>query len=122
MLNGGSKHSKKHIVDFIIKFKALAIKTETDNIYVIFLLKKNVRRDINKTILEYLPIVVLESLKEWKVAINSVRQKYKSIEDRQDYRTETEITYGERGVSMKIEKSKDNYDKDRKLRCFNYNI
>jgi len=113
---------KKHIVDFIIEFEALAMKTETDNIHVIFLLKKNVRKDINRTILEYPPIVKPESLKEWKVAITSVGQEYKSIEGRQDYRTETEITYGEKGVFMKIRKSKDNYDKDRKPRCFNYNI
>ena len=113
---------KKYIVDFIIEFEALAMKTETDNIHVIFLLKKNVRKDINRTILEYPPIVKPESLKEWKVAITSVGQKYKSIEGRQDYRTETGITYGEKGVFMKIRKSKDNYDKDRKPRCFNYNI
>jgi len=36
------QQSKKHITDFIIKFEALAMKAETDNIYVIFLLKKNI--------------------------------------------------------------------------------
>jgi len=36
------KQEKKHIADFIIKFEALAIKAETDNIYAIFLLKKNI--------------------------------------------------------------------------------
>ena len=50
--------------------------------YVIFLLKKNVRSNIIKTILEYLPIVVLKSLKEWKVVITSVRQGYEFIEGR----------------------------------------
>jgi len=64
---------KKHIADFIIEFEVLAMKTETDDIHIIFLLKKNVRRDIIKTILEYPPIVVPESLKEWKVAITLVR-------------------------------------------------
>jgi len=48
----------------MIKFKALAIKVDTDELYTIFLLKKNVRQDIIKTILGYLPIAVPESLKE----------------------------------------------------------
>ena len=42
----------------------LAMKTGTDNMYTTFLLKKNVRSDIIKTILGYLPIMVLELLKE----------------------------------------------------------
>jgi len=32
------------------------------------------------------------------------------------------ITYKERGAPMDIEKVKDNWDKDGKPRCFNYNI
>jgi len=48
----------------IIEFKLLAIKAETDDMHVIFLLKKNVRSRIIKTILEYLPIAAPESLKE----------------------------------------------------------
>ena len=51
-------------MDFIIKFEVLAIKREKDNIYVIFLLKKNVRSNIIKTILEYLLIIALELLKK----------------------------------------------------------
>jgi len=39
-------------VDFIIKFKILDIKTKTDDIYTIFLLKKNIRSDIIKSISE----------------------------------------------------------------------
>ena len=34
------KQSKKHIADFMIEFKALAMKAETDNLHAIFLLKK----------------------------------------------------------------------------------
>ena len=55
---------KKHIANFIIEFEALAIKAETDDIYIIFLLKKNIRSDIIKTILGYLPIIALETLKK----------------------------------------------------------
>ena len=36
------RQGKKHIADFMIKFEALAMKVETDNIHMIFLLKKNV--------------------------------------------------------------------------------
>jgi len=55
---------KKYIADFMIEFEVLAIKTKINNIHAIFLLKKNIRSDIIKTILEYLPITVLETLKE----------------------------------------------------------
>jgi len=44
-------------------------------------------------ILGYPPIVALELLKEWKVAITLVRQGYKFTEGHQDYKTETETTY-----------------------------
>ena len=36
------KQGKKNIVDFMIKFKALAIKADMDELHTIFLLKKNV--------------------------------------------------------------------------------
>ena len=93
----------------ILWSNSLAIKTETNDIYTIFLLKKNVRIDIIKTILGYSPIIVLEILKEWKIAIISVRQGYKFTESQQNYRTETKTIYGERKASMKFEKAKDNF-------------
>ena len=67
-------------MDFIIEFKALATKVDTDELYAIFLLKKNIRQDIIKIILGYLPIAMPKTLKEWKVAIISVGQEYKSTE------------------------------------------
>ena len=66
------QQSKKHIADFMIEFKMLAMKAETDDIYAIFLLKKNIWADIIKTILGYLPIAAPNTLKEWKVAIITV--------------------------------------------------
>ena len=48
----------------MIKFKALAMKAETDDIHTIFLLKKNMQADIIKTILEYPPMVAPDTLKE----------------------------------------------------------
>ena len=74
------KQTKKHIVDFMIEFKLLAIKADTDDLHAIFLLKKNVQIDIIKTILGYPPIAAPETLKEWKVAITSVGQGYESTE------------------------------------------
>ena len=58
------KQGKWNIVDFMIEFKALAMKADTDELYTIFLLKKNVQSNIIKTILGYLPIVAPETLKE----------------------------------------------------------
>jgi len=58
------RQEKKHIADFIIKFEVLVMKAETNDIHAIFLLKKNIRTNIIKIILRYLPIAVLETLKE----------------------------------------------------------
>ena len=74
------KQEKKNITNFIIEFEALAMKVDIDELHTIFLLKKNVRADIIKMILGYLPIVAPEILKKWKMAIISVGQYYKSIE------------------------------------------
>ena len=55
---------KQNTVDFIIEFEVLATKMDTDELHAIFLLKKNVRQDIIKTILDYPPIAMPETLKE----------------------------------------------------------
>jgi len=81
-------------------------------------LKKNVYTDIIKTILES----ASEILKEWKIAITSVGQEYESTESQQDYKTGIDMTYRERGIPMDIGKTRENFDKDRKSKCFNCNI
>jgi len=48
----------------MIEFEVLAMKADTDELHIIFLLKKNIWQDIIKTILGYLPIVAPETLKE----------------------------------------------------------
>ena len=48
-------------------------------------------------ILGYPPMAMLEILKEWKVAITSVEQGYKSTERRHNYKTSMGITYSGRG-------------------------
>ena len=114
------KQGKRNTADFMIKFEALAMKTDTNKLHTIFLLKKNARQDIIKTILGYPPIAMPETLKEWKVAITSVGQGYESTERRHDFKTGTGTTYGGRGQLMDIEKSNDNF-KDEKPKCFNCN-
>ena len=74
------KQGKRNTADFMIEFEALAMKADTDELHTIFLLKKNVRYNIIKTILEYPSIAMPETLKEWKVAITSVEQGYESTE------------------------------------------
>ncbi len=66
------KQGKKNMADFMIELEVLAIKADIDELHAIFLLKKNVRQDIIKTILGYPPIAIPETLKEWKVAITLV--------------------------------------------------
>jgi len=114
------KQGKKNTADFIIEFEVLAMKVDTNELYAIFLLKKNAQHDIIKTILGYPPIAMSETLKEWKVAITSVGQGYESTEGRHDYKTSTGTTYGGRGQPMDIGKSNDNF-KDGKPKCFNCN-
>ena len=48
----------------MIEFEVLAMKADTDELYAIFLLKKNVWHDIIKMILGYPLIVMPEILKE----------------------------------------------------------
>ena len=88
------KQEKKNMADFIIEFNVLAMKADTDELHAIFLLKKNIQHDIIKMILKYLPIVMPESLKEYKVAITLVGQEYESTEGCHNYKTGTGTTYG----------------------------
>jgi len=74
------KQGKKHIANIIIEFEVLVMKSETDDMHIIFLLKKNIQTDIIKIILGYLPIIVPEMLREWKMAIILVKQEYESTE------------------------------------------
>ena len=74
------KQRKKNTVNFMIEFDTLAMKMDINELYAIFLLKKNIWPNIIKTILGYPPIATSETLKEWKVVITSVGQGYKSTE------------------------------------------
>ena len=58
------RQGKKHITNFMIEFEALAIKTKTNDMHAIFLLKKNIRTNIIKIILGYSLMAAPEILKE----------------------------------------------------------
>ena len=115
------KQGKQNMADFIIKFEALAMKANIDELYAIFLLKKNIWADIIKIILGYLFIAVLETLKKWKIAITSVGQGYESMKGWYNDQTGTETTYGGQGLPMDIGKSNNNF-KDGKSKCFNCKV
>ena len=70
--------------------------------------------------MEYLPIAAPEMLKEWKVVITSVEERYESMERQYDYKTGTRIIYKEKKQPIDIGKSNNNF-KDRKPKCFNCN-
>jgi len=71
-------------------------------------------------ILEYLPIIVLETLKKWKVAITLVEQGYESIKGQHDYKIGTGTMYSGKRQLINIGKFNNNF-KDRKPKCFNCN-
>jgi len=48
----------------MIKFEVLAMKAKIDNMDTIFLLKRNIRTDIIKMVLGYLPIIAPETLRQ----------------------------------------------------------
>ena len=55
------------------------------------------------------------------MAITLVGQGYESTKEQHDYKIGTETTYGGWEMPMNISKAKDNYDKDKRPKCFNYN-
>jgi len=46
---------KKHITDFLIEFMALTSKAQTNDQHTIFLLKKNINREMIRAIMAYSP-------------------------------------------------------------------
>jgi len=61
-------------------------------------------------------------LREWKITITLIRQGYEFTKSWQDYKIGTDMTYGGRSTPLNIGKARENFNKDRKLQCFNYNI
>jgi len=87
---------------------ALASKAQTDDQHAIFLLKKNVNKEIIRAIIAYLPTQAPKSLEQWKVVITAVGQGYKWTNICYDYRTGSGITYGRMGKPMEIGRQQNN--------------
>jgi len=110
---------QKHIANFLIEFMALVAKAQTDDQHAIFLLKKNVNREIIRAILAYPPKEAPQTLEQWKVAITAVGQGYEWTSIQYDYQTGLGITYGGMGKPMEIGRGKQlKYSRGR---CFNCN-
>ena len=73
------KQEKRNTANFMIEFEVLTMKADIDKLHAIFLLKKNMRQDIIKTILGYPSIAAPETLKEWKMVITLVEQSDEPI-------------------------------------------
>ena len=99
---------------------ALASKAQIDNQHVIFLLKKNINREIIRAIIAYPLTQPPKSLKQWKVAITAVEQGYEWTNIYYDYRTGSGITYGGMGKPMEIEQQQNNRQ-GCKAKCYNCN-
>jgi len=99
---------------------ALASKAQTDDQYAIFLLKKNVNREIIRAIMVYPPTQVPKSLEQWKVAITVVGQEYEWTNICYNYRTGSGITYRGMGKPIEIEQQQNNRQ-GHKVKCYDCN-
>jgi hypothetical protein len=70
------KQGNHHIAAFLIEFHVLKTTSMTDDTHAIFLLKKNIRQDIIKTILGYPLDSIPDSLTDWLAAIKSIGLGY----------------------------------------------
>jgi len=107
-------------MDFLIEFMALASKAQTNDQHVIFLLKKNVNREIIRVIMAYPPTQAPKSLEQWKMAITAVGQGYEWTNICYDYRTGSGIIYGGMGKPMEIGEQR-NSKQEYKSKCYNCN-
>ena len=55
------------------------------------------------------------------MAITSVSQEYEFTKSQYDYKTDIGTTYGGKGIPIDIRKVRENFDKDKRPKCFNYN-
>jgi hypothetical protein len=112
------KQGNRHIADFLIEFHVLKTTSKTDDAHAIFLLKKNIRQDIIKTILGYPPAAIPDTMTEWLESIKSVGMEYEANEMRKDIRTESGITYGGSGLPMEIGKRKFLWNDKGEPKCY----
>jgi hypothetical protein len=90
----------------------------TNDAHAIFLLKKNSRQDIIKTILGYPPDSIPDSLTDWIAVIRSIGLGYESNEMQKDIRTKSGITYRGSGLPMEIGKRKFLWNNKGEPKCY----
>ena len=117
------KQRDKHTADFLIEFEVLKARAKTDDTHAMFLLKKNVRQDIIRTIMGYPPKSIPKSYEEWKETIMSVGQGYEATDQRaKDKKTATGVTYGGMGQPMEIGRTRHIFNDKGEPKCYNCGV
>lgn len=117
------KQGEKHTVDFLIEFEVLKSRAELDEKHAMFLLKKNVRPDIIRTIMGYPPDSIPKSYDDWKKIIMSVGQGYEATDRRaKDKKTATGVTYGGMGQPMEIGRTRHIFNDKGEPKCYNCGV
>ena len=92
---------KKPIVDFLIEFTLTKNKAGTDDQHAIFLLKKNIKKEIIRSILSFPPDKIPTTLEDWISIIKSVGMGAETM-SLFDRHTSSGTTYGGTGQPMEI--------------------
>jgi hypothetical protein len=116
------KQKDRNTADFLIEFHVLKQQSKTEDRHAMYLLKRNIRPDIIRTITGYPPDSIPTTYEEWVQAIKSVGQGYEESELRsKDKKTGTGITYGGTGQPMEIGRQKHIF-KDGEPKCYNCGV
>jgi len=114
------KQGEKHTADFLIEFEVLKSRAKIDEKHAMFLLKKNVRAEIIRTVMGYPPSSIPKSYEDWKETIMSIGQGYEATDRRmKDKKTATGITYGGMGQPMEIGRTRHIFNDKGEPKCYN---
>ena len=111
---------RRPIIDYLVEFNLLKNKAGTDDQHAVFLLKKNVWKDIIRTILSFPPTNLPTNLAEWTNVIKSVGIGAETMH-MFDKHTSSGVTYGGSGQPMEIgssETARAQFSNNQK-KCFN---
>jgi hypothetical protein len=115
-----AKQKDKNTADFLIEFHVLKQRSKTGDRHAVYLLKRNVRADIIRTITGYPPSSIPSDYDGWREAIMSVGQNYEETEHRsKDKKTGTGITYGGTGQPMEIGRQRHIFNDKGEPQCYN---
>jgi hypothetical protein len=118
-----AKQKDRNTADFLIEFHVLKQRSKTEDRHAIYLLKKNIRADIIRTINGYPPASIPTTYDGWKKAILSVGQNYEETEHRsKDKKTGTGITYGGTGQPMEIGRQRHIFNDKGEPKCYNCGV